>query len=206
MDVSAAGPPDPVVNCSVSNQTHSSFVVACSPGFDGGLAQVFSLAVFPAEAEAAEAGLSILNMTSGVPRFRVDGLQSEKSFTLTVHSSNARGGSRGTLLAAATTRPLASLAAVPGPGLSLDQAKIGSLKTRLIISPVLGVLIGDNLTNTNTAVLGLEASYVLLSLTHPHYFLRLLFLFAGVGGAIILVSITLFTIMCCRYIYIIYII
>ena len=204
MDVSAAGPPDPVVNCSVSNQTHSSFVVACSPGFDGGLAQVFSLAVFPAEAEAAEAGLSILNMTSGVPRFRVDGLQSEKSFTLTVHSSNARGGSRGTRLAAATTRPLASLAAVPGPGLSLDQAKIGSLKTRLIISPVLGVLIGDNLTNTNTAVLGLEASYVLLSLTHPHYFLRLLFLFAGVGGAIILVSITLFTIMCCRYIYLYY--
>merc|ERR1719150_2424888 len=133
-----AGPPDPVVNCSVSNQTHSSFLVACSPGFDGGLAQVFSLAVFPAEAEAAEAGLSILNMTSKVPRFRVVGLQSEKSFTLTVHSSNARGGSRGTRLAAATTRPLASLAAVPGPGLSLDQAKIGSLKTRLIISPVLG--------------------------------------------------------------------
>ena len=159
MDVSAAGPPDPVVNCSVSNQTHSSFLVACSPGFDGGLAQVFSLAVFPAEAEAAEAGLSILNMTSKVPRFRVVGLQSEKSFTLTVHSSNARGGSRGTRLAAATTRPLASLAAVPGPGLSLDQAKIGSLKTRLIISPVLGVLIGDNLTTlTNTAVLGLEAS------------------------------------------------
>ena len=43
-----------------------------------------------------------------------------------------------------------------------------------------------------------------MSLTHRHYFLRLLFLFAGVGGAIILVSITLFTIMCCRYIYIIY--
>ena len=41
------------------------------------------------------------------------------------------------------------------------QAKIGSLKTRLIISPVLGVLI-------------------------------------GVGGAIILVSITLFAIMCFR--------
>ena len=45
------------------------------------------------------------------------------------------------------------------------QAKIGSLKTRLIISPVLGVLI-------------------------------------GVGGAIILVSITLFTIMCCRVKYV----
>lgn len=98
--------------------------------------------------------LSILNMSSKVPKFQVVGLQSEKSFTLTVHSSNLRGRSEQVILEAQTTKH-----AAPEP--DINQAKIGSLKTRLIISPVLGVLI-------------------------------------GVGGAIILVSITLFAIMCFR--------
>ena len=145
------GKPDPVVNCSVSNQTHSSFLVDCSPGFDGGLTQVFSLNVLNDD----QPSLSILNMTSKVPKFQVVGMQSEKSFTLTVHSSNLRGQSEQVILGARTTKP------VQPAETDINQAKIGSLKTRLIISPVLGVLI-------------------------------------GVGGAIILVSITLFAIMCFR--------
>jgi len=144
-----AGKPDPVVNCSISNQTQSSFLVSCLPGFDGGLTQVFGLNVLN-----DQQSLSILNMTSKVPKFKVVGLQSEKSFTLTVHSSNLRGRSEQVVLQAQTTKHT-----LPEP--DINQAKIGSLKTRLIISPVLGVLI-------------------------------------GVGGAIILVSITLFAIMCFR--------
>ena len=81
--------------------------------------------------------LSILNMTSKVPKFKVVGLQSEKSFTLTVHSSNLRGRSEQVILEAQTTKH-----AAPEP--DINQAKIGSLKTRLIISPVLGVLIGSD--------------------------------------------------------------
>ena len=111
--------------------------------------------MFGLEVLSAETSLSILNMTSKVPKFQVVGLLSEKSFTLTLHSSNARGQSEKVILRAETTKPATVTQT------DINQAKIGSLKTRLIISPVLGVLI-------------------------------------GVGGAIILVSIILFSIMCCR--------
>ena len=111
--------------------------------------------MFGLEVLSAESSLSILNMTSKVPKFQVVGLLSEKSFTLTLHSSNARGQSEKVNLRAETTKPATVTQT------DINQAKIGSLKTRLIISPVLGVLI-------------------------------------GVGGAIILVSIILFSIMCCR--------
>ena len=35
-----AGKPDPVSNCSVSNQSYSTMSVTCKPGFNGGLRQV----------------------------------------------------------------------------------------------------------------------------------------------------------------------
>jgi len=66
---------------------------------------------------------------------QVEGLQPDKSFSLTVLSSNSRGESQRTRLEANTVKPKISET-------ELNQAKIGSLKTRLIISPVLGVLIG----------------------------------------------------------------
>ena len=39
-----------------------------------------------------------INMTSKVPTFQVAGLQSEKAFTVTVHSSNLRGQSEKVIL------------------------------------------------------------------------------------------------------------
>lgn len=74
-------------------------------------------------------------MTSRSPTFHVEGLQSEKTFSLTLEAVNSRGESQRTSLQAKTTKPKISQT-------ELNQAKIGSLKTRLIISPVLGVLIG----------------------------------------------------------------
>ena len=74
-------------------------------------------------------------MTSRNPTFHVEGLQSEKTFSLTVEAVNSRGESQRTSLQAKTTKPKISQT-------ELNRAKIGSLKTRLIISPVLGVLIG----------------------------------------------------------------
>ena len=116
---------------------------------------MFHLTVVQTEVEGSEVReVSVVNMTSNTPTFRVSGLQSERSFSLTVRAVNSRGESERTILQAATTKPQLSDS-------QLNQAKIGSLKTRLIISPVLGVLI-------------------------------------GVGCAIILVSITLFAIMCFR--------
>ena len=74
-------------------------------------------------------------MTGRTPSFQVKGLQSEKSFSLTVEAVNSRGESQKISLQAETTKPKISRT-------ELNQAKIGSLKTRLIISPALGVLIG----------------------------------------------------------------
>ena len=36
-----AGRPDPVTNCTITNQSYSTMRVTCQPGFDGGLRQVF---------------------------------------------------------------------------------------------------------------------------------------------------------------------
>ena len=63
---------------------------------------MFSLNVFNT---GAGAGPSILNMTSKLPHFTVEGLQSEKTFSLTVHSSNLRGESERVRLAASTSKP-----------------------------------------------------------------------------------------------------
>ena len=69
-----AGKPDPVSNCTVSNQTHSSFIVSCIPGFDGGLTQLFGLEVINSEH-------TVINMTSKVPKFQVrKSIYSDSSF------------------------------------------------------------------------------------------------------------------------------
>ena len=120
--------PDPVTNCTVSNITHFSFVVTCDAGFDGGLLQSFRLQLF-------DSNQTLLNLTSNVPTFKVVGLQPEKTFAVTVFASNERGRSEKVVLQAFTTKPTIS-------EIDINQAKTGSLKTKLIISPILGVLIG----------------------------------------------------------------
>ena len=40
-----AGRPDPVLNCTVVNQTYSTLLVVCQRGFDGGLPQDFTMEV-----------------------------------------------------------------------------------------------------------------------------------------------------------------
>ena len=84
---------------------------------------MFTLNVFNT---GAGAGPSILNMTSKLPNFQVEGLQSEKTFSLTVHSSNLRGEGEGVRLVASTDKPPALVTSaqdinqvrVGGPGLN----------------------------------------------------------------------------------------
>lgn len=59
-----AGKPDPPANCTVTNQTSTSFSVACQAGFDGGLRQIFVLRV-------ARPGTQGHNHTAGQPVFQV---------------------------------------------------------------------------------------------------------------------------------------
>lgn len=42
------GNPDPLTNCTVSNQTSHTFQIDCVDGFDGGLEQSFDVALYSA--------------------------------------------------------------------------------------------------------------------------------------------------------------
>lgn len=46
MKTTFAGKPDPVTNCTVSNQTTTVLQLDCAEGFDGGLTQTFEVEVF----------------------------------------------------------------------------------------------------------------------------------------------------------------
>ncbi|XP_032799105.2 hemicentin-1 isoform X2 [Daphnia magna] len=60
----AAGVPDPPRNCSISNQTLSSFEIDCAEGYDGGIPQHFKMHVFDMKTRAL-----LANLTSSSPRF-----------------------------------------------------------------------------------------------------------------------------------------
>ncbi|XP_046630954.1 neural cell adhesion molecule 2-like isoform X2 [Daphnia pulicaria] len=60
----AAGVPDPPRNCSISNQTLSSFEIDCAEGYDGGIPQHFKMHVFDIKTRAL-----LANLTSSSPRF-----------------------------------------------------------------------------------------------------------------------------------------
>ena len=62
--VSRAGVPDPPKNCSISNQTLSSFEIDCNEGYDGGIPQHFKMHVFDIKTRAL-----LANLTSSSPRF-----------------------------------------------------------------------------------------------------------------------------------------
>lgn len=78
--LSVTGKPQPVTNCTFHNETASSVDIACSPGYDGGLAQVFLLELYSARdlvllqnltnAEAPSFTLSGLGL-DGAPLMRV---------------------------------------------------------------------------------------------------------------------------------------
>ena len=58
------GVPDPPKNCSISNQTLSSFEIDCAEGYDGGIPQHFKMHVFDIKTRAL-----LANLTSSSPRF-----------------------------------------------------------------------------------------------------------------------------------------
>lgn len=58
------GVPDPPSNCSIANQTASSFEIDCSEGYDGGIPQHFKMHVFDIKTRSL-----LANLTSSSPRF-----------------------------------------------------------------------------------------------------------------------------------------
>ena len=125
-----AGKPDPVNNCSVNNQSHSSFHLNCQPGFDGGLPQTFIM-----EVRDMQDGFMVSNVSSQTPSFSVNGLQSGKSFSVQLFSANSKGQSEKLLLQAFTLEAKEAERRT-------DLGGTGLWRTKFTITPILGVLIG----------------------------------------------------------------
>ena len=125
-----AGKPDPVNNCSVNNQSHSSFHLNCQPGFDGGLPQTFIM-----EVRDMQDGFMVSNVSSQTPSFSVNGLQSGKSFSVQLFSANSKGQSEKVILQAFTLEAKEA-------EIKTELGESGLLRSKFTITPILGVLIG----------------------------------------------------------------
>ncbi|XP_037090114.1 hemicentin-1-like, partial [Pollicipes pollicipes] len=91
-----AGPPEPVHQCQVANQTDVSFEVHCASGFDGGLQQHFTLELYSQQRRLQ------LNTSRAGPHFTVTGLRPGLQYTALVYAANQKGSSRRVRIAVAT--------------------------------------------------------------------------------------------------------
>ena len=92
-----AGPPDPVRNCSIVNQTEESIRVDCQHGYDGGLVQHFIMEVRDSAIQRLRA-----NVTSSWPSLTAKGLSPGSEFVMVIYSANAKGRSKAVVLSAST--------------------------------------------------------------------------------------------------------
>ncbi|GFU00828.1 nephrin [Nephila pilipes] len=102
-----AGPPDPVQNCFVTNQTEDSFRVECSEGYDGGVSQHFVLEVYDAVNNVLQT-----NKTSNEPLFNVKGLLPGTDYLIIVYAMNSKGRSESIALRTSTLTTPESLTRV----------------------------------------------------------------------------------------------
>ncbi|KAG8188948.1 hypothetical protein JTE90_016615 [Oedothorax gibbosus] len=84
-----AEPPHPVHNCSLSEETESSFRIGCVEGKDGGLSQHFFM-------EIRDQASNVLqqNVSAQTAEFTARGLFAGYTYTVTIFASNAKGRSR----------------------------------------------------------------------------------------------------------------
>ncbi|GFU82553.1 lachesin [Trichonephila clavipes] len=92
------GPPEPIQNCSITNQTSTILMLACDAGDDGGLPQTFHMEVYSMMAEQL-----IMNLTTtDSPVFIAEKLSSSSSYLLVLYASNPKGRSMSVALTART--------------------------------------------------------------------------------------------------------
>lgn len=90
-EVTPAGKPYPLDNCTVYNQTSEALFVSCLPGYNGGLSQRFMVQVFE---DVEGIRLNIHNFTENEePKFTVDGLRAGTEYLLSIYAENAKGKS-----------------------------------------------------------------------------------------------------------------
>ncbi|XP_037072249.1 nephrin-like [Pollicipes pollicipes] len=134
-----AGPPEPLRNCTVINQTSDSLEVKCAAGFDGGLPQYFVAELFDVVGRRL-----VRNLTRPFPHFAVLELPPGLELRLELYAANSRGRSRaitldGFTLKAAEKRISSSSG---GGGGGTDQPAEPAEEQRFTVTPILGVLIG----------------------------------------------------------------
>ena len=83
----AAGRPDPVKNCTTSNVNNSAFQINCSPGFNGGLPQNFTIEVI--ENETLDA--VVFRASDTAPVFSVTNLKDSTDYRVYVIPVNMKG-------------------------------------------------------------------------------------------------------------------
>ena len=85
------GRPDSVSNCSQLNHSADTIVVHCDPGFDGGLAQLFTLELTYLSRSTDD--ILVRNVTLSKPRFDIRHLESGVRYEARVYASNRKGRS-----------------------------------------------------------------------------------------------------------------
>ncbi|XP_023707814.1 synaptogenesis protein syg-2 isoform X4 [Cryptotermes secundus] len=139
----AAGRPDQVYNCTVSNTSMTSFSVHCSPGFNGGMEQLFLMEVRESQSQVLH-----YNVSSTVPRFSVTGLEAGSHYQACVYSFNHKGRSEPVVIQASTLRlpekQLTSEKERPRPGFRFTpmmSVLIGVVSALLIVAVVVGIVL-----------------------------------------------------------------
>ncbi|XP_076335815.1 neural cell adhesion molecule 2-like isoform X2 [Tachypleus tridentatus] len=119
-----AGPPDPLHNCSLVNQTEELISIHCLEGYDGGMSQRFMLEVYLINSNVLQA-----NITSPVPVFLADDLPSGTPLRIVMYAANPKGRSSSVVMLASTLRPAEKL------------TRRGDGEGMFIIRPFLAILI-----------------------------------------------------------------
>ena len=92
--------PEPPKNCHLLNDSTDSLTIKCSPGYDGGLPQIFIAEVYDVETEHL-----LLNITDSTnPYFQLVALEAGTSFVVNVYAVNSKGSSKKSVLEGYTDR------------------------------------------------------------------------------------------------------
>lgn len=109
-----AGRPDPVANCTITNQTYDALSISCNSGFDGGLSQEFGLEVYDMLTKEL-----IRNATGSEPIFTITGLTSGIEYDIRLYAYNAKGRSRIAYMNASTLKSPQKHTGITPPELDL---------------------------------------------------------------------------------------
>ncbi|XP_076310293.1 protein turtle-like [Tachypleus tridentatus] len=94
-----AGVPETLHNCSVTNQTDSSFQIECMEGYDGGMNQHFIM-----EIHDITHNVIVANLTHKSPEFQATGLPSGAHFVAVLYGVNKKGRGEAVILRPGTLK------------------------------------------------------------------------------------------------------